>query len=184
MNLVFIYGPPAAGKLTIARELSQRTGYRLFYNHLTVPAAQAIFPAAKEPHQGERYSQLLKTMRLAALTAAADAGLDIIFTLAYSGIVDDAFVADIVNIFESRSGNVCFVQLHAPDDVLLERIGNTSRSAVGKLTDPKRLSQVLETRDMRASVKYPDILNVDTAKLSPIDAAQEIITHFGLRVHQ
>ena len=30
MNLIFIYGPPAAGKLTVAKALSEINGYKLF----------------------------------------------------------------------------------------------------------------------------------------------------------
>jgi hypothetical protein len=35
-TLVYIYGPPASGKLTIAGRLSELTGIPLFHNHLTV----------------------------------------------------------------------------------------------------------------------------------------------------
>jgi len=42
MKLVFIYGPPASGKLTVARELATLTGYRLFHNHLIVDAVAAV----------------------------------------------------------------------------------------------------------------------------------------------
>jgi len=34
MNLVFLYGPPAAGKYTIGRELASLTGLALFHNIL------------------------------------------------------------------------------------------------------------------------------------------------------
>ena len=41
MKLAFIFGLPAVGKLTIARELAERTGWRLFHNHEAVDAALA-----------------------------------------------------------------------------------------------------------------------------------------------
>src|SRR5476651_1724683 len=43
MKLVFLHGPPAAGKLTVARELAALTGLRLFHNHLTVNLALAVY---------------------------------------------------------------------------------------------------------------------------------------------
>ena len=43
MKLIFLYGAPGTGKLTVARELAALTGYRLFHNHLTVDLAKAIF---------------------------------------------------------------------------------------------------------------------------------------------
>jgi len=36
MRLIFIYGPPATGKLTVAKELAKLTKYKIFHNHLTV----------------------------------------------------------------------------------------------------------------------------------------------------
>jgi tRNA uridine 5-carbamoylmethylation protein Kti12 len=43
MKLIFIYGLPATGKLTIAQELVAITGYKLFHNHLVVDLLQTVF---------------------------------------------------------------------------------------------------------------------------------------------
>jgi replication-associated recombination protein RarA len=48
MKLLFLYGPPAVGKLTVAREVSALTGYRLFHNHLTVNLTLAVFDFAQK----------------------------------------------------------------------------------------------------------------------------------------
>ena len=49
-TLVYLYGPPAAGKLTIAELLAQFTGFRLFHNHLSVNAISSVFPIGTEPY--------------------------------------------------------------------------------------------------------------------------------------
>src|ERR1700751_4193719 len=49
MRLLFLYGPAASGKLTIARELATLTGFALFHNHLVVDAVAAAFPFGSEP---------------------------------------------------------------------------------------------------------------------------------------
>src|SRR3712207_8263459 len=33
-HLLFLHGPPAVGKLTVARRVAELTGWRLFHNHL------------------------------------------------------------------------------------------------------------------------------------------------------
>ena len=37
MKLVFIYGPPAVGKLTVAKELAALTGFKVFHNQVILP---------------------------------------------------------------------------------------------------------------------------------------------------
>jgi len=44
MRLVFLFGLPGSGKLTVAREPSALTGWKLFHNHLTVDLLLAVFP--------------------------------------------------------------------------------------------------------------------------------------------
>lgn len=180
MKLVFIYGPPAAGKLTVGRELARTTGYRLFHNHLTVDVARVLFPGHHEPHPPALYSALLKRLRLDVLEIAAHAGANTIFTLAYSGTVDDPFVAQIVEKVETHGGAVKFVQLVAPDETLLRRVSNGSRTQLGKIADPTALRQVLATRTMHEQVKYPGVLRLDTTQLTPQAAAKQIIAHFTL----
>ena len=49
MKLIFIHGPVASGKLTIARALAALTGLAVFHNHLVVDAVAAVFPFGSEP---------------------------------------------------------------------------------------------------------------------------------------
>jgi len=175
-NLVVLYGPPAAGKTTIGRDLAAFTGYRFFFNHLTVPAAKAIFPGAHQPHPDERYTQLLHTLRLDCLNVAAEAGFDTIFTIAYSGARDDVFMQEIADTFLSRGGQVQFVELHAPANVLLNRVANRDRVELKlhKVTNPAHLQEILDGRDMFESVKFDNILRIDTSAQSAAESAHMI----------
>jgi len=49
MKLVFIYGSPAAGKLTVAYEVAARTGFKVFHNHLTINCVRPIFDFGTPP---------------------------------------------------------------------------------------------------------------------------------------
>jgi len=49
MKLVFIYGPPASGKLTVARELSKLTGFKLFDNHVSIRFVESLFDFGTRP---------------------------------------------------------------------------------------------------------------------------------------
>jgi hypothetical protein len=43
MDLIYLHGPPAAGKYTIAKEIEEQIGCALFHNHLTIDVAKSLF---------------------------------------------------------------------------------------------------------------------------------------------
>ena len=43
MKLIFIYGLPATGKLTVAQHLAAMTGFKVFHNHLVVDLLLSVF---------------------------------------------------------------------------------------------------------------------------------------------
>lgn len=42
-NFIMICGPQAVGKMTVGQELAKLTGYKLFYNHMTIEMLRLIF---------------------------------------------------------------------------------------------------------------------------------------------
>ena len=42
-KVVFVYGPPAVGKLTVASLLAERTGFKLSHNHAIIDAVVPLF---------------------------------------------------------------------------------------------------------------------------------------------
>ena len=47
-KFVLIIGPQAVGKMTVGQEVEKLTGYRLFYNHMTIEMVRKIFDYSKE----------------------------------------------------------------------------------------------------------------------------------------
>lgn len=43
MKLILLFGPPAVGKLTVAKELAKLTSFTLFHNHIVLNAVTEIF---------------------------------------------------------------------------------------------------------------------------------------------
>lgn len=173
-HLVFIYGPHAAGKFTTAQQVAQRTGFHFFHNQLTVTPVTALFAS------GPVRSELQQHLRTVLLHAAAREGLRVVFTFAYSGAVDDAFVDRIAAAFTAADGTVDFVQLHAPASTLLERVSNASRVELGKMSDPRVLTRTLTERDLYATVKHDRNLRLDTSMRSAQQNADLIIDHYNL----
>lgn len=87
MRLVFIYGPPASGKLTVAKELAKLTGFRLFHNHISIKLVQSLFEFGSKP-----FWRLTDKYRREMIEEATKEGVDTIFTFVYGKKADDAFV--------------------------------------------------------------------------------------------
>jgi len=175
MRLMFLYGPPAAGKLTIGRELAALTGYRLFHNHLTVDLAREIFDFGSEPFQ-----RLVDDLRLHVFAAAAQCDLPgLIFTFVYGG-QDEAFIRQTISAMEESSAEVCFVQVICPVEELLSRVEDESRRAYHKLASRETLTALLESRDWLSPIPFVESLSVDTTRLTPAQAARAIAEHFQL----
>jgi hypothetical protein len=175
MRLIFLYGPPGVGKLTVARELASRTGIKIFHNHLTIDLVGAVFPR-KSPSFG----RLLTHFRREMLSEAAREGVDLVFTYVYVHPDDESNVRALAGPVLVSGGTVHFVQLTCARPELLARVANESRRAYGKLNDPAVVSTMLDLRNLVAAVPFADTLRIDTTDTSPVEAAKQILTHYSL----
>jgi predicted kinase len=172
--LVYLYGPPACGKLTVAGRLAELSGYRLFHNHLTVNAVRSVFDFGTEP-----FDQLVRQLRLDILRTAASAGIDVIFTNNSAWRDPDgrarfaAFAESVKRSTEEGGGSVLFVRLTAPLEILEERVGDESRLEHGKLSDVGRLREMVA--DLDQTSLYPGDLVIDTSQVTPDEAARIIV---------
>lgn len=169
MKLIFIYGPPASGKLTIAEKLSERTGIPLFHNHLSRDLVKDIY----KDQLGVNYA-LVDRIRFDVLDYCSKNNTDLIFTYVYAGSDDDNNVREFIKIIEENNGEVIFIELSASREDLINRVNNESRSKFKKLTDPEIMRDI--TQDMSIySIPFVKSLKVDTSTLSA-DEAVAIIT--------
>jgi tRNA uridine 5-carbamoylmethylation protein Kti12 len=175
MKLVFIYGPPAVGKLTVARELARITGFKLYHNHVSVDFVKSVFEFGSPT-----FWRLVDKFRREILEEAARQGVDTIFTFVYGKGVDDEFVRDIVRRVESHRGKVCFVRLHCDRRELLRRVGASSRKEVGKLTSKSGLDRMFRKFELTAEVPTAKSLSIDTTNRAPGRVAREIALYYRL----
>jgi hypothetical protein len=173
---VYLYGPPASGKLTIAERLAEQTGLSLFHNHLTANALVPVFGFGTKP-----FGDVLHRLRLDVFATAAAAGTSLIFTnnSAWGGPNSrqrfSAFAAEAEAVVRSAGGRVLFVNVTAPAAALEARLANDSRRAHGKLLDVERLRVLLKEFD--GSPLDAVDLTIDSSVVTPEEAAVTIATH-------
>ena len=137
MKLIFIYGPPAVGKLTVAKELAKLTNYKVFHNHLTIDLIKNVLDWGSKT-----FFDLSKKFRVELFVAAAKTNVSgVIFTVCYSHPDDDKFVKEVIKKVENHGGQVHFVQLICDKTQLNKRVTHASRENFDKT---KVLKKVLE----------------------------------------
>jgi hypothetical protein len=177
MKLLIIHGPPAAGKLTIANELSKRTNFKVFHNHLTIDCTAPVFEFGTPG-----FWRVNGVLRAQIIAEAAKLGIDVVHTCCYGKGEDDESFRDLAAAAIDNGGEVHCVLVHCRNEVRKQRIVDESRVRLKKLTDP----DTVDTSHLRHDLlsPHPDFadktLVIDSSDISPDEAATRIIEHFEL----
>jgi shikimate kinase len=176
MRLIFIYGPPASGKLTVATELAKLTGFKLFHNHVSIQFVQSIFEFGTKT-----FWRLTSKYRLEMLEEASKAGVNVIFTFVYGKGEDDQFVKQVLQTVRTHGGRVCFVRLYCERKKLITRAKASQRKKMGKISTEKLLNELFKRHNLESEIPYGKSLSIDTTNQSPRSAAKLIALHYRLR---
>lgn len=175
MKLLFIYGSPAVGKLTVANEIAARTGFKVFHNHLSIDAVLPVFDYGTKP-----FGKLITLIRIETIREAARENVDLIYTFCYAKDFDDPHVERVIEVVEAAGGEVCFVLLKADRAELDRRVTAESRRRMGKAKTVAMMDFFHATYDLSSPVPMRESLVIDNTRLSAEDAARRIIEHFSL----
>jgi hypothetical protein len=174
MRLVFLYGAPAAGKLTIGRLVAERTGMPLFHNHLVVDAVAAVFPFGSD-----EFIRLRESFWLQTITTAAHSKSSLIFTFAPEPTVTPDFPARVSQLVKEAGGDVFYVALDLTEREQDARLVASDRAAFGKLRSIELLSELRPGIAACMAAMPEPALRIDTGIKTPAEAADEIVKAIG-----
>ncbi len=170
-QLVFLYGPPAVGKLTVARAIAARRPFKVLHNHVTIDPVLEVLP-----YGTPAFVRVVTRFRCDLVAAAAEEGIDLIYTFVFAA-GEEEHVNEIVAPYEERCGTVLFAQLLASRDVLLQRVLADDRREHGKISDPATLESFLDGYDGFTATVGREGLTIDLGSCSASEAADEVIRH-------
>src|SRR4030088_509064 len=130
-QVIFLYGRPGVGKLTVGELLSSETGYRLLHNHAVVDLVTSLFSCGPPP-----FVALRERIWIQAIDAALWAkSSGVIMTFAPEATVTDEFIPKLKSRVAEKKGSIHFIELRCSDQALETRITADSRERYGKLRD-------------------------------------------------
>lgn len=176
MRLIFIYGMPASGKLTVAQEIVNVTGYKLFHNHLVVDLLLSVFEFGSP-----EFVALREEFWLSIFEKACHSDLPgLIFTFAPEATVRPSFIPSLLSTVEGAGGEVDFVELTCPLPELKRRMGSVSRLQYKKLTSVPLFEQLLSEGSFESAYMPKPKISVDTSVSTPARAALQIARALNL----
>ena len=176
MRLIFIYGLPASGKLTVGQQLASITGYRLFHNHLTVDLLLPVFDFGSPS-----FVELREDIWLSVFEEACRTQLfGLIFTFAPEATVRPEFIRKVQITVADEGGEVDFVELVCPLAELKRRMDSPSRLGYQKLTSVSLFEELHGNGTFDDSYMPEPTLSIDTSLCTPGEAAAQIAQTFQL----
>lgn len=176
MKLLFIYGPPAVGKLTVADEIAKRTNFKVFHNHLSIDAILPIFDFGTRP-----FARLVELIRIETIAEAARENVDLIFTFCYAKGLDEELVTKVEQAAVENGAEVNYVLLTCSSEELKRRVLREDRSRFKKVSSVEMIEMFEEKYDLNSPIPDKETLAIDNTNLEPEIVAEQIIEHFGLR---
>jgi len=176
MKLIFIYGMPAVGKLTVAQELVAITGYKLFHNHLVVDLLQTVFEFGSP-----QFIALREEFWLSVFDQAARSGMPgMIFTFNPESTVRPEFIPRLIKTLAEDGSRVEFVELTCPIAEIKRRMASLSRHQHKKLTSVPLFEELHSEGAFDVSFMPPPRVSIDTCDNQPPRAALEIARALNL----
>ena len=186
-SLVILLGPHAVGKMTVGQALAQRTGMRLFHNHMSIELALKLFPFGTQ-----EYVTLNETIRRTTFELFAkgeNPGLIFTYMCAFELQSEFDYLQTVIDLFAENGAECYVVELCADFEERLLR--NKSENRLLHKESKRNLEW--SEAEMRASSKkyrlnsfegeklpFENYIKIDNTHLPPEAPARRIITHFSI----
>lgn len=185
MKLVLLFGPQAVGKMTVGQELEKVTNLKLFHNHMTIELLQPFFGFSEEMW---RLSNLMREEIFEAFSKSDNYGMIFTFMWAFSEQEDWKWVEKLTNIFESKGGEVYFVELESDLEERLKRNKTPNRlkhkpSKRNIKDSEKRLLASLDRLRLNSNegeINKENYLKINNTHLSAEEVAKMIKKEFQI----
>ncbi|MFZ1250429.1 MAG: AAA family ATPase [Candidatus Microsaccharimonas sp.] len=176
MKLLILFGAPAVGKATIGRLVAAKTDFKLFHNHMVMDGIIELFGVGTASED-----KLSKMIRSEVIKEAAKSGLNLIFTYMWNFGSEKGKnnITAYKEIYESKGGEVIFIELTASLETRVERAKTPERKKT-KIHAPNAervayLDSVLDYNSPKPFY-FKNYTHINTTNKTADDVANEIVS--------
>lgn len=173
MKLLLIYGPPAAGKMTVANKIADKTNFVVFHNHKTIDLYKEVMDFGTED-----FWEKVSNLRFDLIELAAKNNKNMIITLCYEP-GDEYYVERLKDIVLKYNSKIYYARLICDAGELKKRVTEESRKSHGKIKTVEEIEKSLKNHDYSQTIKEPNSIVIDNNKKSADWVANEIIENFS-----
>ena len=186
MDFVIITGPMAVGKMAVGMALAEKTGLKLFHNHMTIEPIIRLFPYGTDEAKyliAKFRSEIFETM-----AKSSNKGMVFTYVWAFDDQSDHDNVDRIIKTFEDQGATTYIVELEADFDVRIERNKTplrleekaSKRNIEWSEANIRNLTKTYRLNSQPEEVSHPNYLRINNNHLSPEEVADLIIEGFNL----
>ena len=175
MKLFVVYGPPAVGKLTVAKELAKITNFKVFHNHVTIDFIEQFFKFGTD-----KFFKYNTFFRKQFLKIAVKENINLIYTFCYAKGYDEKYINYLLRFSKMNKVKIHFVNLMTNKEILFERVKGESRKKYGKAKTRKSMKEMFSKWELFHSIPNVDSLVIDNTKLSAKKTAEKIKKFYNL----
>lgn len=172
MKLLLIYGPPAAGKLTVASKLADKSDFIVLHNHKTIDLYKEVMDFGTD-----EFWEKVSDLRFELVELAAKNNKNIIMTLCYEP-GDEHYIEKLKNIVKEYSSQIYYARLVCAADELKKRVTQESRKSHGKIKTVEEIEKSLKNHDYSQTINEPNSIVIDNNNVSADEVANKIIGDF------
>ncbi len=175
-KVIVLYGPLGVGKLTVAKELSKETNFKVFHSHLLSDMLSEFFNTGTRDLADSFRDLWLYLFK--GLLKSNNKG--VIITLVYGvqtfkGKEDNTFFFQIKKIGEENKAKVIFVKLECSNEELKKRVQSNDRKKYKKVTDVSVLENIRRKYKVDEKAPFVESIVVNTTNLISKQTVKKII---------
>ncbi len=174
MQRIYLHGPPAVGKLTVAKHLVELTDARLFDNHVAIDLARSILS-----FEEDGFWELVKRTRLLVLEVAAQQNIPlVVMTSCYSDEEDRETLEAYEEALNRFNATILPVFLQCSFEEMRNRVTNPDRKERRKISTELDLERFV-SETVCTPIPRENCLELSNDTVLPMETAERIRAHFN-----